>query len=229
MRVTKRQLRRIIREIKLADIRDSTTEWYTDSSGERQMVPGAGWAEAQKRQALLAKNVSEYLAFSPPRPNAEQSAIEQVAADEGVPVERVQAAVDEFGVDLDQWEDDANLQLTERRLRRLIRSALREQVVGYKAPTKSYDDPMGGDSGGLSGSSGGSPRGSDSGDDGGGYVSVGDMGVDVSLDDSQEEKKSSAMQVKKLTQQRQKALDQGKTVDATSAGEQLGMARKMRG
>ena len=200
------------------------------------MVPGAGWSEAQESQALLAKHVSEYLVFSPPSQNAEQTAIEQVASDERVPVERVQSAVDEFGIDLDQWGDSANLQLTERRLRRLIRSALREQVVGYKAPSKSYDDPIGDDSGGLSRSSRGSSGGSeavtgkpDVGDDGGGYVSVGDMGVDVSLDDSQEEKKASAMQVKKLTQQRQKALDQGKTVDATSAGEQLSMARKMRG
>jgi len=236
MRVSKRQLRRIIREIKLADIRDSTTEWYTDASGERQMVPGVGWAEAQESQARLAKNVSEYLAFSPPGPSADRSAIEQVAADEGIPVERVQAAVDEFGIDTAQWENETNLQLTERRLRRLIRSALREQVVGYKAPPKSYDDPMEDDSGGLSRSSRGSSGGSeavtgkpDVGDDGGGYVSVGDMGVDVALDDSQEEKKASAMQVKKLTQQRQKALDQGKSVDATSAGEQLSMARKMRG
>ena len=107
MKITKRQLRRIIREIKLADIRDSTTEWYTDASGERQMVPGAGWAEAQESQARLAKHVSEYLAFSPPRPNAEQSAIEQVASDEGVPVERVQSAVDEFGIDTSQWDNES--------------------------------------------------------------------------------------------------------------------------
>ncbi len=107
MKITKRQLRRIIREIKLADIRDSTTEWYTDASGERQMVPGAGWSQARESQALLAKHVSEYMAFSPPRQNAEQAAIEQVAADEGIPVERVQSAVDEFGIDTTQWDDES--------------------------------------------------------------------------------------------------------------------------
>jgi len=106
MKVTRRQLRRIIREIKLADIRDSTTEWYDDASGERQMVPGVGWLEARESQALLAQHVSEYLAFSPPSQNAEQSAIEQVAADEGVPIERVQSAVDEFGINTAQWEDE---------------------------------------------------------------------------------------------------------------------------
>ena len=106
MKITRRQLRRIISEIKLADIRDSTTEWYTDASCERQMVPGAGWPEARESQALLAQHVSEYLAFSPPSQNAEQSAIEQVASDEGVPTERVQSAVDEFGIDTSQWEED---------------------------------------------------------------------------------------------------------------------------
>ena len=104
MKITKRQLRKLIREIKLADIRDSTTEWYADASGERQMVPGLGWSEARESQSSLAKYVSEYLAFSPPGPNAEQSAIEQVAADEGVPIKRVQSAVGEFGIDTTQWE-----------------------------------------------------------------------------------------------------------------------------
>jgi len=104
--ITKRQLRRIIREIKLADIRDSTTEWYDDASGERKMVPGAGWAEAQESQKKLAQQVSEYLAFSPPGPNAESMAIEQVAEDAGIPSKRVQAAVDEFGIDTSQWDDE---------------------------------------------------------------------------------------------------------------------------
>jgi hypothetical protein len=106
MRITKRQLRRIIKEVKLADIRDSTTEWYEDSSGERKMVPGVGWAEAQESQKKLAKHVSEYLAFSPPGPNGEKMAIEQVAEDAGIPVKRVQAAVDEFGIDTSQWDDE---------------------------------------------------------------------------------------------------------------------------
>lgn len=124
------------------------------------------------------------------------------------------------------------MRITEHRLRRLIRSLLREQVVGYKAPSKSYDDPMGNDSESLSGTSG-STSGSSGDDsdstDGSGYESVGDMGVDLTLDDSPESQKASAMQVKKLTQQRQQALDKGDSVGADSAGEQLSMARKIRG
>jgi len=128
-------------------------------------------------------------------------------------------------------------ELTERHLRRLIRSALREQVVGYKAPPKSYDDPIGSSSRSSSGSSKGSSGGSeavtgkpDVSDDGGGYLSVGDMGVDTSISDPDtDEKQASADQVKKLTQQRQKALNKGDTVDAQNVGQQLGLARKIRG
>jgi len=130
--------------------------------------------------------------------------------------------------------------LTENKLRRLIRSVLLEQVVGYKAPTKSFDDPNAplddspagakSDSEAVTGKPVEAPQSSDGvSSDGGGYVSVGDMGVDVSLDDSPEEKKASAMQVQKLSQQRQKDLDSGNAVDATDTGEQLSMARKMRG
>ena len=97
------------------------------------------------------------------------------------------------------------MKITNRQLRKLIREVIMEQVVGYTAPQeKSSDD--------------------------GGYLSVGDMGVDVSLDDdSTSEKQVSATQVKKLTQQRQQDLDQGNTVAADSDAEQLAMAQRMRG
>lgn len=135
--------------------------------------------------------------------------------------------------------------ITEKRLRNLIRSVLLEQVVGYQAPQKSYDDPMGDDdhdvsvptSGGTSSASSGasstssSTDSSDSGSsDGGGYLSVGDMGVDTSLTNpNTDEKQASANQVRTLTKQRQDALNKGDTVDADNAGQQLKMARKMRG
>ena len=82
-----------------------------------------------------------------------------------------------------------------------------EQVVGYTPPAEKGD-----------------------GDDGGGYLSVGDMGVDTSLGgDSPDEEQASANQVKKLTQQRQQDLDQGNTTDAENDAQQLSMARGMRG
>jgi hypothetical protein len=122
---------------------------------------------------------------------------------------------------------EAVLSLTEHRLRRLIRSLLREQVVGYKAPPKSYDDPMGDDSGSLSGSSSGS---SGSSDDDSGYETVGSMGVDVSLDDdSTQTQQASSENVKSLTSQRQQALNKGDAGSADQAGTQLSTARKMRG
>ena len=98
------------------------------------------------------------------------------------------------------------MRVSERKLRKLIRTILLyEQVVGYIPPQEKSSD-------------------------GGGYLSVGDMGVDTSLDDSStDEEQSSAAQVKKLTQQQQQSLDQGDTVDAENTGQQLGMARRMRG
>jgi len=111
------------------------------------------------------------------------------------------------------------MRLTERRLRSLIRSILTEQIVGYQAPPKTYDDPLGDDD---------QPSKSDS-DSDGGYLSVGDMGVDTPIRGSQDEEQVSGMQVKKLTQQRQQALNKGDTVSATDLGKQLSMARKMRG
>ena len=97
------------------------------------------------------------------------------------------------------------MKIRKSQLRQVIRHVLREQVVGYIPPKKN-------------------------GSGNGGYLSMGDMGVDVSLDDeSTDEQQASAEQVKTLTQQRQQDLDKGDTVDAESEGEQLGMARRMRG
>ena len=90
-------------------------------------------------------------------------------------------------------------------MRHDLRYGLGEQVVGYKAPQEKDSD-------------------------GGGYLSMGDMGVDTTLSDqSTDEEQASADQVRTLTQQRQQDLDQGKTVDAQNVGQQLGMARRTRG
>ena len=110
MRVTKRQLRSIIREA-VADMRDSTTEYFTDSSGKQSMVPDARWAEEKAQE--LARNVSEYIAFagSPAQadPKRPEWAIKQVAEDERIDMKIVKAAVDEFGIDIKQFDDDGDL------------------------------------------------------------------------------------------------------------------------
>ncbi len=113
MKITKNQLRRIIREA-VADMRDSTTEYYTDSSGKQSMVPDARWAEEQGEKAQeLARNVSEYIAFagSPAQadPKRPEWAIKQVAEDERIDMKIVKAAVDEFGIDIKQFDDDGDL------------------------------------------------------------------------------------------------------------------------
>lgn len=124
--------------------------------------------------------------------------------------------------------------ITEKRLRNLIRSILLEQVVGYQAPQKSYDDPMGDEDHDMSTPKSGGTSSTDNTDsgssDGGGYLSVGDMGVDTSINNpNTDEKQASANQVRTLTKQRQDDLNKGDTVDADNAGQQLKMARRMRG
>lgn len=117
------------------------------------------------------------------------------------------------------------IKLTELKLRKIIRSFLLEQVVGYQAPSKAYDDPE--SPAGDEGLGGKSDPESDGSSDGGGYVSAGDMGVDVSLQGSQSASQAAAMQVKQLTQQRQQALDAGDTEKAESLGQQLSLAKKI--
>jgi len=98
------------------------------------------------------------------------------------------------------------MKITTRQLRSLIREVLiKEQVVGYTAPEEKGDD-----------------------DDGGGYLDVGDMGVDISQS-SEEGTQASGQAVKSLTQQRQQDLDTGDVEAAESDEQQLSAAQKMRG
>ena len=99
------------------------------------------------------------------------------------------------------------MKITDQQLRMIIREALIEQVVGYEPPKDSEEEDNSSTSG---------------------YLGVGDMGVDSSTD-SEKGKQYSGQQVKTLTQKRQKELDQGDTVDADETGQELGMARSMRG
>ena len=99
------------------------------------------------------------------------------------------------------------MKITKRQLRRIIKEALKEQVIGYVPPTKKDDSS-----------------------DESGYETVGSMGLDVDMDDStQDTQQATAQNVKSLSAQRQKALDKGDTEAAEEAGEQLSTARKMRG
>lgn len=99
------------------------------------------------------------------------------------------------------------MKITKRQLRRIIREALSEQVLGYTPPSSK-----------------------DSSDDDSGYETVGTMGLDVDMDDDKSStQQATAQNVKSLTAQRQQALDKGDTEGAEEAGEQLSIARGMRG
>ena len=107
VKITKRRLTKLIREAGLADIRDSTLDWYTDHNGEQRMVPGVSTTRRSPPRSRppkvsdynLSQYVAEYIAYGPHGYNSEKYAIEQVAEDEGVSVQRVQAAVEEWGTD----------------------------------------------------------------------------------------------------------------------------------
>jgi len=107
MKITRKRLTKLIREAGLADIRDSTLDWYTDQNGEQRMVPGVSTPRRRPVQRRapkvsdynLSQYVAEYIAYGAPGYNAEKYAIEQVAEDEGVSVQRVRAAVEEWGTD----------------------------------------------------------------------------------------------------------------------------------
>jgi len=95
------------------------------------------------------------------------------------------------------------MRILETQLRRMIRSILQEQVVGYIAPQeKSSSD---------------------------GYVDTGDISEPTSEEDPPDIDQLAGTQVQSLTQQRQDALNKGDTVTARSAGQELSLLRKQRG
>jgi len=80
-----------------------------------------------------------------------------------------------------------------------------EQVVGYEAPSQAEDDAQNPD-----------------------YVDDGDVSVSTPQG-SPQDTEATGDAVRQLTQQRQKQLDSGETVDAEETGRELGGMRKRRG
>ena len=131
------------------------------------------------------------------------------------------------------------MKISERKLRSVIRSFLKEQVVGYSAPKKSYDDPMGDDdhslsvptsSGGGSEAVTGKTDSSSDGDDG--YMQIGDVSVATSATDTSAQKKAGAAmssqdrqqirtQMANLSKQRQDSMNSGDAKQADYLGIQM--------
>lgn len=101
------------------------------------------------------------------------------------------------------------MQISEERLRRLIRKALYEQVVGYTPPSKKDD----------------------SGDDD--FMSYGDISEPAPQHASEtsdpEEEEQLQTQSQQLTQQRQQDVNKGDAVGANYAGRQLQKLKKSTG
>ena len=132
------------------------------------------------------------------------------------------------------------MRISERKLRSVIRTILREQVVGYQAPEKSYDDPLGDDDHSFSGPSsstggaeavtGKTPGAADS--DSTGYMQIGDVSVATSATDTADQKKAGAAmspqdrqqirtQMSNLSKQRQTSANTGDAKQADYLGIQM--------
>ena len=127
--------------------------------------------------------------------------------------------------------------INEKKLRRLIRSIILEQVVGYQAPKKSYDDPLGDEDHSFSAptiSSGGSEAvtGKTDTDDATGYMQVGDVSVPASVSDTTAQKTAGAhlspqdqtqmnTQMVTLQKQRKDSLRKGDAKQADYYGVQI--------
>ena len=92
-----------------------------------------------------------------------------------------------------------------KKIRRLIREAILEQVVGYTAPADAEKDAQNPD-----------------------YLDDGVVGV-AAQQGSQADIEASGDAVKSLTQQRQKQLDTGDTVASAETGRELSGIRRRRG
>lgn len=131
------------------------------------------------------------------------------------------------------------MRISERRLRSIIRNLLKEQVVGYQAPEKSYDDPLGDDDhsfsspvGGESEAASGKSKDSDDDSDSTGYMQIGDVSVATSATDTVDQKKAGAAmstqdkqqirtQMTNLSKQRQSATNSGDAKQADYLGIQM--------
>ena len=95
--------------------------------------------------------------------------------------------------------------ITYKNIRKMIREAILEQVVGYQAPKDAEKDAQNPD-----------------------YLDDGPVGVSAQQG-SQSDVEATGDAVKSLTQQRQSQLDSGSTVDAAETGRELSGVRKRRG
>ena len=123
--------------------------------------------------------------------------------------------------------------ISEKKLRRLVRGVILEQVVGYQAPKKDYDDPLSPmTTSAADGSEAvtGKPDSDDS--DEAGYMQIGDVSVPTSISDTSAQKTAGAnlspqdqsqmrTQMANLQKQRQDALNKGDSKQADYYGVQM--------
>ena len=126
MRITKRQLRRIIKEA-IADMRDVTTKYYTDASGKRQPVPsGVGLSRRSPEEIAVSKRKipyrDKYYAWvreKGHRTVMASSVLASYVIDSGIPEEEMRKIADHAAVDPQDVLRDVDRQLEEKEIQGL--------------------------------------------------------------------------------------------------------------
>jgi hypothetical protein len=100
VKITRKRLTKLIREAGLADIRDSTLDWYTDHNGRQRMVPGG--RNYGKRKTFptgeLASFVDEIIEYTEPEWANE--------SDESIVKRAIWKVVDEEGASYEDVKED---------------------------------------------------------------------------------------------------------------------------
>ena len=126
MKITKRQLRRIIKEA-IADMRDVTTKYYTDASGKRQPVPSGVGLSRRSPEEIAASNrkipyKDKYYAWvreKGHRTVMASSVLASYVIDSGISEEEMRKIADHVAIDPQDVLRDIDRQLEEKEIQGL--------------------------------------------------------------------------------------------------------------
>ena len=126
MKITKRQLRRIIKEA-IADMRDVTTKYYTDVSGKRQPVPSGVGLSRRSPEEIAASNRKipyrdKYYAWvreKGHRTVMASSVLASYVIDSGIPEEEMRKIAAQMSIDPQDVLRDIDRQLEEKEIQGL--------------------------------------------------------------------------------------------------------------
>jgi len=126
MKITKRQLRKIIREA-ISDTTYATQKYYTDASGKRQPVPSGGDLSRRSPTEIAASNVEisyrdKYFKWSKEKGHRipySSSVLASYVIDSGISEEEMRKIADHAAVDPQDVLRDIDRQLEEKEIQGL--------------------------------------------------------------------------------------------------------------